>query len=146
MPEKRSLFMPFFHWRNIAFPAFCFLRVTHCLKMFAWKSFFSNNFPWLCYHREGPHTHKEKQTNIQTSVPSSFLCRRDPMILVLSGKFLDTAGTHTECEPGYWVRTWSSHILESRQLLIDRCLKSILFSYLSFIKAMYSSQPSVCCE
>ena len=24
------------------------------------------------------------------------------MILGLSGKFLDTSGTHDECEPGYW--------------------------------------------
>ena len=97
--KSHSLLMPFTHWRNIAFPAFCFLRVTQCLKMFG------NNFPWLCHHREEPHTHKEKQTNIQTSVPSSFLCRRDPMILVLSEKFLDIARTHTvnvdtECEPG----------------------------------------------
>ena len=37
--------------------------------------------------------------NIKMSVPSSFLCRKDPVILGLSGKFL---GTHTECEPGYW--------------------------------------------
>ena len=98
--KSHSLLMPFIHWRNIAFPAFCVLRVTHCLKMLAWRSFFSNNFPWLCHHREGTHTHREKQTNIQTSVPSSFLCRRDPVILGLSGKFLGTSGTQTECEPG----------------------------------------------
>ena len=37
----------------------------------------------------------------RVKVPSGFLCRRDPVILGLFGKFLDTAGTYTECEPGY---------------------------------------------
>lgn len=48
------------------------------------------------------YTHRERQTNIQTSVPSCFLCERDPVSLGLSGKFLDSAGTRPECEPGYW--------------------------------------------
>ena len=103
--------MPFVHQRSITFPAFCVLRVTHCLKMLACRSFFSNNFPWLCHHREGTHTQREKQTNIQMSVPSSFLCRRDPVILGLSGKFLDTAGTETECEPGSWTLLAKLHFL-----------------------------------
>ena len=30
------------------------------------------------------------------------------------------------------VQTWSSHILESRLLLIDRCLENILLFWLSF--------------
>lgn len=29
-------------------------------------------------------------------------CRRDPVILSLSGKFLDSAWTHAQCEPGFW--------------------------------------------
>ena len=101
MPEKHSLFMPFFHWRNIAFPAFCVLRVIHCLKTLAWKSFFSSNFIWRCDCREGLQSHRERQTSIQTSLPSHFLCSRDLENIGLSGKFLDTVGTHPECEPGY---------------------------------------------
>ena len=38
---------------------------------------------------------------LRVKVPSSYLCRRDPVILGLFGKFLDIAGTHTEYEPGY---------------------------------------------
>ena len=44
------------------------------------------------------HTHTK-----ETQVSSIFLCRKDPVILGLSGKFLDTSGTHTECEPEYQI-------------------------------------------
>ena len=99
--KSHSLLMPFTHWRNIAFPAFCVLRVIHCLKTLAWKSFFSSNFIWRCDCREGLQSHRERQTSIQTSLPSHFLCSRDLENIGLSGKFLDTVGTHPECEPGY---------------------------------------------
>ena len=42
---------------------------------------------------EGSHTHRESQSDIQTSVPSRFLCRRDLVRLGLSGTFLDPMGT-----------------------------------------------------
>lgn len=38
---------------------------------------------------------------LQSKFPSRYLCRRDPVILGLFGKFLDTTETHTECQPGY---------------------------------------------
>ena len=41
------------------------------------------------------------------------------------------------------VQTWSPLILESRQLLIDRCLK-VTFFCLSFTEVIYVSQHSVC--
>ena len=43
----------------------------------------------------------QQDSHFRVNVPSSYLCRRDPVILGLLGKFLDTSGTHTECEPGY---------------------------------------------
>ena len=106
-------------WRNIAFPAFCVLRVTHCLKTLARKSFFSSNFIWQCDCREGPRSHRERQTNIQTSLPSRFLCRGDPKSLGLPGKFLDTAGTHPDCEPGY--RTLGAKFTFYSQLALEWC-------------------------
>ena len=42
--------------------------------------------------REGSHTPRESQSNLQTSVPSCFLCRREQVSLGLSGTFLDPAG------------------------------------------------------
>ena len=42
-----------------------------------------------------------KNSPFRVKVPSTYLCRRDLVILRLFGKFLDTAGTQTECEPGY---------------------------------------------
>ena len=42
--------------------------------------------------REGSHTPMESQSNLQTSVPSRFLCRREQVSLGLSGTFLDPAG------------------------------------------------------
>ena len=81
--------MPSFPWRKISFPTLCVLRVTQYLKVISWSSFFSCNFPWGCERREMTHTHSKRQTNIQTSVPSCFLHRRDPVNLGMSGKFLD---------------------------------------------------------
>ena len=43
----------------------------------------------------------QQDSPFRVNVPSSYLCRRDPVILGLFGKFLDIAGTHTEYEPGY---------------------------------------------
>ena len=37
------------------------------------------------------------------------------------------------------VQTWSSHILESRLLLVDRCLKNTFFFGLSFIEGKWFS-------
>ena len=134
MAEKH-IFMPFIHRRSINFPVFCVLRVTHCLKILAWRSFFSNNFPWLCYHMEGTHTQREKQTSIQTYVPSSFFCRRDPVICLSVWKILGY------CRDTYWVWTCILDLVGKIsiyfQLVVKPCglatsLKSIqlLFSYL----------------
>ena len=76
------------------------LSDTHHLKVLACTFLFTHNFPCTWDRREGPHTNRERQTKMKTSVPSHFLCRRDPVSLGLSGKFLDTAGTQTECELG----------------------------------------------
>ena len=40
-----SILMPFLPQRKISFSEFCELRVTHCLKAPAWRSFVSLNFP-----------------------------------------------------------------------------------------------------
>ena len=39
--KSHSLWMPFLPRMKIAFPASCVLRVTHCLKVLPWRSFFS---------------------------------------------------------------------------------------------------------
>ena len=95
--------MPFLPQRNLSFPAFCILRVTHCLNMLAYWSLFSGNFPWGSDHSEEPHNHREGQTNTQKFVQSRFLFRKDPVSLGLSGNFLENEGTHPECEPGYQI-------------------------------------------
>ena len=148
--KTHSLLMPMLPWKNIAFPAFCVLRVTHCLKTLAWKSFFSSNFIWRCDRREGPQSHRERQTNIQTSLPSHFLCSGDPESLGLSGKFLDTAGTHPECEPGH--QTLVAKFALYSQLALQRCgpttawkFSQLLFSYCdnnSFGPPIGISEPS----
>ena len=43
--KTHSLLITFLPRRKIAFPTFCVLRVSHCLKAFVWRSFFSHNFP-----------------------------------------------------------------------------------------------------
>ena len=103
--KTHSLLICFHHWKNIAFPAFCLLRITHCLKMLAWR-YFSVTISPDCVTIGKVPTLTGKKTNIQTSVPNItffffFFCRRDPVILGLSGNFLDTTGTHPECEPAY---------------------------------------------
>ena len=72
--NAHSLLMSSLRQRVIAFPAFCVLRITSCLKTLACRSSYRSNFPWWCTCREGPHTHRERQTNIQASIPSCFLC------------------------------------------------------------------------
>ena len=72
------------------------------------------------------YTHREKQTNIQMFVPSGFLCRRNPVILGLSGKCLDTAQTHTECEAGSWtLLAKNQHFLSVGPKMVQNsnCLK-----------------------
>ena len=91
---KHSLGLPFLAPRKIASRAACGLRVTHGWKALAWRSFVSGNSPWALVPREeGSHTHRESQSDIQTSVPSRFLYRRDRVRLGLSGTFLDPMGT-----------------------------------------------------
>ena len=46
-------------------------------------------------------THRERKLTYKPSVLSCFLSRSDPLRLVLSGKFIDTAGRHPESEHGY---------------------------------------------
>ena len=87
--------------RNLAFSEYCELRVTYCMKTFAWRPFFTIIILWQCEHGEGPDTHRESKTNIQTCDPPHFLCRRDPVCLAMFGKFFHTADTHTECEFGH---------------------------------------------
>ena len=70
--KTHSLLMHFLPRRKIAFPSFSVLRVTYYLNALAWRSFFSHNFQSECDHGEGPHTHRERQANIQMSVPSIF--------------------------------------------------------------------------
>lgn len=94
--------MHFFSWRNITFQTFCVQRDTHGLNMLAWRSFFSSTFPWWCDHGDATlPIHRERQVSIQTSVPSHFLSRIDPLRLVLSGNFVDTAWRHPESGHGY---------------------------------------------
>lgn len=47
------------------------------------------------------------------------------MILDLSGKFLDTVGTHLECETGYWTLLANSHFLSAgpKMTWLNNCLK-----------------------
>ena len=63
--------------KESGFPSILCAERNTLLEGLAWSSFFSPNFPWGWDCREGPHTHRERQTNIQTSVPSHFFCRRD---------------------------------------------------------------------
>ena len=95
------LLSPFLPQNNTATPAFSVWRVMHCLKALAWRSIFIHNFPWVCDWREGPHTHRERQTSIQMCVPSRFLSSTDLGRLGLFAKILDPMGTHPECQPGY---------------------------------------------
>ena len=99
--KTHSLLIPFLPQMKIAFPTFCVLRVSQCLKALAWRSFLSLSFPWDLDLRESPHTHRKRKTNIQMSLPSWFLCRRGLVRLGLYGKFLEPVGTHPECEPEY---------------------------------------------
>ena len=43
--ETHSLLKPFLPWRNIAFPEFCVLRITHCLNTLPWRSFLVTIYP-----------------------------------------------------------------------------------------------------
>ena len=43
--KAHSLLNPFLPQRKIAFPTFCVLKDSHCLKAFVWRSLFSHNFP-----------------------------------------------------------------------------------------------------
>ena len=126
--------MPFLPQRNLSFPAFCILRVMHCLNTLACWSLFSGNFPWGFDHREAPHNHREGQTNTQKFVQSCFLFRRDPVSLGLSGNFLENVGTHPECEPGY--QTLVAKFTFYSRLAPQRCglttawkSSQLLFSY-----------------
>ena len=98
---KHCSLMPYFSRSSIPFPEFCVLTVTHCFKTLAQSLFFSSNSPWLCDHREGPHTHRESETNIETSGASRFLSRSDPVSLDVFRKILCTEGTHPDSEVGY---------------------------------------------
>lgn len=92
--------MPLSPRSNTAFPAFCVLTVTHSLKTFAWRSFFNSYLPWLCAFREGlTFTENGKPTTIHLSVPSHFLCCRNPGSPGLCVKLLDSGGVT------YWVWT-----------------------------------------
>ena len=95
--KARSLWIPYLSLRNIAFEASCVGRVTHRLKTLALRSIFSSNFPWWGGCREGPHNHRvSKQTS--KCLFHRFPCRRHPVWLGLSGKYLDTVETQPECE------------------------------------------------
>ena len=83
------------------FPTILCVKSHSLLQNACLESFCHSNFPWQCNHMEGPHTHRERQTNIQTPVSSHSLWRREPVSLGQSGKFQDTAGSHPECEPGH---------------------------------------------
>ena len=67
VPENKSvdLFLP---PRKIAFPVSCVLRVTLGWKPLTWRSFFSGNGPWGPAPRDGSHTPRESQSNLQTTV------------------------------------------------------------------------------
>ena len=129
--KTHSLSMPFIPLRNIGFPAFCVLRVTHSLKTLTCRSFFSSNFLWRCEGREGSHTHRERQNNINTSVPSHYFCRRDPLTLGLSGKFVDTAGTRHECELGYMNLVAKFTFLS--QLVLKWCSIATTWKYIQLL-------------
>ena len=81
-----SLLLPCLPWRNTPLPAYCVLSDTHCMNPLVCRSFFTRNFCWVWDSSEDSNTHRERHTNIQTSVPSHFLSRRDPVSLGLSGK------------------------------------------------------------
>lgn len=92
--------MPFLHWRNITFPMYCVLRVTHCLKTFAWSSFFSRNFPWDCDSREAPTITRQASKHPNAcSITFSLLERSSEPRSIW--KSLDPVGSHPECEPEY---------------------------------------------
>ena len=99
--KTHSVWMPFLPRGKISFPASCGLRVTYRFKTLAWRSFFRSKVPRGRDHRDGSHTHRQSQSNIQTSVPSHFLCWRGLVNLGLSGAFLDPAMTLPVCEPEY---------------------------------------------
>ena len=84
------------------FTALCFLKVTDCLEILAWRSFWSNKFPLPCVTMGNAPILTEKSKQMLQHPFHEVPCRRDPVILSLSGKFLDSAWTHAECEPGYW--------------------------------------------
>ena len=44
--KAHSMLNPFLPQRKIAFPTFCVLKDSQCLKAFVWRSLFSHNFPW----------------------------------------------------------------------------------------------------
>ena len=97
--KTHSLLMPFLPRRKIAFASFSVLRVTHYLNALAWRSFFSHNFQSECDHGEDPHTHRERQANIQMSVPSRFLLRRNPVSLSSVQFSSVTQSCPTLCNP-----------------------------------------------
>ena len=138
--KTHSLLIPFLPQMKIAFPTFCVLRVSQCLKALAWRSFLSRSFPWDWDLRESPYTHRERKTNIQMSVPSWFLCRRGLVRLGLYGKFLEPVGTHPECEPGY--RTFRNGkipiflFMDAKEGRFSNCLKIHPFAVFLLLTAL----------
>ena len=68
-----------------------------CLKVIS-----KYQFPLPCVPIGKAPTLTEKSKQTSKHLFHEVLCRRDPVILSLSGKFLDSAWTHTEYEPGHW--------------------------------------------
>ena len=133
MPENTLSFDLLPSLKELSFPNILFAESNTLLENACLDVIFSNNFPWLCYHREGPHTHKgSKQTSKH--------------LLGLSGNFLGTVGTHPECEPAYWTLlvifaffSWQSKVILAGTfgLSMEVCSGRVLL--LSFKSGVYGA-------
>ena len=90
------------------------------------------------------------------SALSHFLCRRDSVNIGLSGNFLETVGTHHQCQHGYWIWVlkfafflvgpkvvWPSNCLKIHPVAIFLLLTALASLHpLGFLKPSVSSHSS----
>lgn len=128
-----------------SFPSILCAERNTLLEGLAWSSFFSPNFPWAWDYMEGPHTHRKRQTNIQTSVTSHFLCRRERS----SGPRFDWIILGS-CGNTLWVWTWIPNLggkipiffsVGPKVVRLNYCLKIHPIAVFSVMTALDLLQP-----